>query len=130
MGYFMKEAYTTTASMVLGDDGILRITIKEGASVQLEDAKNHYRVTQRLLNDQKGLVLLDGRANYSISIEAKAYIREMNAKTRIATAVLVGSRTSKHLTNFVLSFSGSPVPTRSFTDKQEAENWLLGFKAK
>jgi hypothetical protein len=124
----MREAYTTTASMVLGDDGILRITIKEGANLELDDAKNHYRVTARLLEDKKGLVLLDGRANYTISAEAKAFIRKMNEETRIATAVLVGSRTSKHLLNFSQSFSGSSVPTRSFTDINEAVNWLLGFK--
>jgi hypothetical protein len=125
----MKETYTTTASMALGDDGILRITMKEGANLELEDARNHYRVTQRLLDNKKGLVLLDGRANYSISSEAKAYIKSRNEETRIATAILVGTRTTKHLLNFAQSFSSSVVPTRSFTDMDEAIRWLLGFKS-
>jgi hypothetical protein len=125
----MKEAYTTTATMLLGDDGILRITMKEGAELKLEDAKNHYLVTARLLGEAKGLVLLDGRARYTLTSEARAYIRQMNAQTRIATAILVGSNTSRRIANFISSLSASPVPTRAFTDMEEAIRWLNSFRA-
>lgn len=125
----MKEAYTTTATMLLDEDGILHVKLRDGAQIGLSDVQNHYRVTQRLLEGKKGLVLVDARVKYSFSAEARTYVASQSAESRLATAVLVSSRAGKHLANLYLRINRPVSPTRLFTKEKEAVRWLLSFKA-
>ena len=126
----MKEAYTTTAYIILGDDGILRITMKAGAKVSLADAQNHFEVTQRMLEGKKGLVLVDARSKYTVTAEASEWGKKAAVLSRLATAVVVNSKTSSYVSNLILHFDRPQSPTRMFTSFAEAEKWLKGFGKK
>ena len=86
----MKEAYTTTASIVYTKD-ILRITVKKDAVITLADVENHFRVIARLTGSKKTLVLVDARESFTISAEARAYSAKHSPEHRIATAIITNS---------------------------------------
>ena len=126
----MKEAYTTTASMILGEDGILRVKLKKGARIKVADLENHFRVTERLLEGRKALVLVDARTDYFISPAARAFSSKASAATRIATAFVTRSKAGMHFINLYIRINKPSTPTRFFTDIKEAETWLLSFREK
>jgi hypothetical protein len=120
----MKEAYTTTAGITLQDDGIVRILVKEGASIQLADVENHFRVIERLSEGKKVLVLIDARVHYSMSAEARDYSAIYAPTSRLATAFITKSAAGKHIANLYMNFNRPSIPTRVFTDEAEAIAWL------
>lgn len=124
----MKEAYTTTALLFLGADGILRVKIREGAVINLADAKNHFRVTHRLLEGKKGLVLVDARTHYSATVEARSYTSRLMSETCIATALLISSKAASYFSNFYMNIAKPGTSLRVFTDEEEALRWLLTFR--
>ena len=124
----MKEAYTTTATIVLDEDGILRITIKKNAKIELADAENHFIVTKRLLGGKKGIVFLDAREPHTVSSAARKFGSDNYESSRIATAVLVSGSTIKYLSNIILYLQKPKTPVRMFTDMDEAIGWLKSLR--
>ncbi|MEW6468423.1 MAG: hypothetical protein AB1458_05830 [Bacteroidota bacterium] len=123
----MKESRTTTAHLVMGDDGILRIHIFEGALIRLQDVHNHYESAHRLTGNQKALVLVYGNVNYRITREAQRYAATQ-AHTRRATAVLTSKRSVMFITWLYRLFFRPATPIRPFTSEEKALAWLKSFQ--
>ncbi len=123
----MQEAWTTTAWMCYGDDGILKIRIHNNAHIQLEDVKNHYVVTTRLTGGRRTCVLVDIRGiNYSISAEARNYSRAQ-CHTRIAKALVVASNLRRIAGIITSLFVKKECPVRFFCNETDAVQWLKTF---
>jgi hypothetical protein len=127
----MTEAITTTTGLSIGDDGILRITIFEGAKIELKDIRNHYTVSQRITNGKKVKALIDARAIFSISMESRAYAAgpEVSA-SRIASAILVNSFATKFIINLYITFNKPVHPVKIFSDETLALAWLNSISKK
>lgn len=122
----MKETRTTTARLVLGDDGILRIYPNENAVISLEDAKNHFLACSRLTEGKKIRVLVYGNVNYKVTREAQRYSATLS-HTRIATAVVTNKLSIKWM-NFVYVWLRKPrSPVQVFRSETKAIAWLLSF---
>lgn len=123
-----KDAILSTVKMTYGDDGILRLKMQEGAHVDLENIKLQHSMFRQLAGDEKLLVLIDGRASFTTSKEAYAYLSEQSA-TRIATAVLTSNPISRAVINTYITVFRPASPYRLFTDEQKAVDWLKEMKA-
>lgn len=124
----MQQVITRTTEITLGDDGILRTRVFEGAAITLKDVKEYYAFTRRMAGDRKVLALVDGRASFSITDEARAYAADQMNETRIATALITRSAAVRMLYNLFVQVNKPQVPTKMFTDEQSAEAWLKVFR--
>ena len=122
----MKEALTPVSRLFLDREGILKIVIAEGASLDLEDMKNVFEVEKRMLQGRKGIVLVDARNTYSLSSEARAYAISQR-ETRIATAIITTNLAYKVLNDLYSRFYTLPSPVKVFMSEERAREWLLSF---
>ena len=128
-GYRMaKDAILSTVWISYGDDGILRLKMQEGAHVDLENIKLQHQMFRQLAGDEKLLVLIDGRASFTTSKEAYAYLSE-NSNMRIATAVLTSNPISRAMINTYITVFRPSSPYRLFTNEAKAVEWLKEMKA-
>lgn len=118
-----KEAVLETVIMSFGDDGILRIRINEGAAIGLAQAKLQYETIRRLCGDGKTAVMVDARANYTVTKEAQE-VAAQHANKRIATAVLGSSPIVKISLNLYLSIFKPTTPYKLFSTEEAAIEWL------
>jgi hypothetical protein len=126
----MQQVITRTSEIILGKDGILRTKIFEGAEIELRDVQEYYAFTEKLTGGQKALVLIDGRTAFTITEEARSYASVQANRTRIATALIVGSPAARMLYNLYMQVNRPQTPTRMFTDEQSATAWLFSFKTR
>lgn len=122
----MKEAFTPVSRLFLDREGILKIVIAEGAVLLLEDVKNVFEVEKRMLQGNKGLVLIDATHNYTLSSEARNYAIAQR-ESRMATCILTTSFTYKVINDIYSSFYSSPSPMKVFLSEEKAREWLLSF---
>lgn len=75
------------------------------------------------------LVLADIRKVWQVSKEARKKASNIEFKQlSIATAILTDSLPSKLLANFYIKFNRPSVPTKMFTSKKLAIQWLTNFE--
>lgn len=93
------------------------------------DALDHYLVIKNMSDNCPVLKLIDSRASSSIQRKARKFLagKEIREKT-IARAVIQNSVVKSALLNFFNDMNRSEVPTRVFTDYDEAYAWLLSMR--
>lgn len=118
------------ASFFIGDDGILFFTYKENLELNIEAAKI---IVQDRINFQAKKsfpAFVDCRGIKSISKEARDYFAKKGSDLIIASALLYDSPVHKIIANFYLQINKPVVPSKAFTNKEEALKWLEQFKIK
>jgi hypothetical protein len=114
--------------MFIDEEGILHIKMKAGMHVGLQDTIEYYEAARQLTEGRKALVLIDGRAEYTISQEAKAFAHTREAsRSRLAVAYVTSSTANKLMFNFYVMFQKPPVPTLLFSSEKKALEWLRSF---
>ena len=109
-------------------DGVVIGRFLPGAVVTVDDAIENIAVTAELTQGRRVPVLVDLRHARSQSAQAREYLAGPEAnKVSNAVALLIGSPISRALGNFYLGFNRPNVPTRLFTDENEARQWLTSF---
>lgn len=99
------------------------------AEITLEHAKENTAKVRELSGDQVYPILVDIRKIRSISKEARDHFSMRGRKPGvIAIAMLVSSPLSRIIGNFFLGLNHPVVPTRMFTDRERAEQWILSGK--
>ena len=114
--------------MYIDDDGILRVTLFEGANVDLENIKENYKTYKSLLGERKALLLIDSRVKYTFTKEARKYAAGSEMiLDRMATAFVVNSFANKLIANIYIKFYKPVVPTKMFSSEESALRWLRSF---
>ncbi|MFL5752934.1 MAG: hypothetical protein ACJ76F_05965 [Bacteroidia bacterium] len=125
----MNRTETRTMFIVLDEHGIIRMQIKEGAELDVEDAADNLVVVRNLSAGQPALKLVDSRVSWKISDEAKKYLEEDDdPKRTIARAVIQRSIIEKWITTFLSKLNRPETPIKFFTDEKEALDWLRSFR--
>ncbi len=123
-----NEIRARTAVCFLGEDGIIRIIVDQGAEEKLADAQDNMRATIALSGGRRRPILVDIRGMKAQDREARIYYAGPDAaQNSTAVALLAGSRVSTIIANFFIALSKSIVPTRLFTVEDEALEWLKGY---
>ncbi len=125
LGAVVRTIETRTAIYALHDDGVIVQRLRDKAKQTMADAKENVAAFGQLCNGQKRGCLVDGRA----ALTADPGVREYYAgpelsKNASAAALLAGSSTMKVIANLFLTINKPVMPTRMFTDEQEALDWL------
>lgn len=116
---------TRTATLWMGDDGIIRAVYHDEVNETLEDAKENVAAAQKLAGDRKLPVMIDMSKLKRISREARAYYAsEAPARYSTAQALIASSKVSSMIGNFVLGLQRYPMPLKLFTSEEKALRWL------
>ena len=110
------------ASVDLGVDGLLRLRWLPGVDIQVEDARAAMAKVNELCQQEQYPMLVDMAAVNSVSREARGVWSIPCGASRIA--LLGTSPVDRVLANFFLGVHVPPCPTRFFTSRSEALDWL------
>ena len=120
---------TRTAKIFKDENSVLHFVMIEGVHLDYEDAIDNALVIKKLTNGKPTLKLVDARANWTIDAKAQTFIRSNEVKDlTIARAVVKNSIFDAILTNFFTKLNRPRVPTKIFTNYEEAYKWLLETK--
>lgn len=122
---------THTAYIFKDDNSIVHVVIRDGAVIDYYDALDQYLVIKNFSEQGPVLKLIDGRCDWSIQKRGRKFLagKEVKEKT-IARAVVVNSVLKKLFANFFNDLNKPEVPTRVFTDYDEAYAWLMERRGK
>lgn len=109
------------------EGNILRCTFADKLELTLEKAS--FCVQKRIAFSEgiDRLCLIDMRGLKSVTKDAREYLADEGSKCITAGALLIGSALTRTIGNIFLSLNKPPVPTKLFTDVQEAKEWLMRF---
>jgi hypothetical protein len=116
------------AKVWVGEDGIARIIHEPNCDVTLADAQETMAAYEKVNQGKRLPLFIDTMTMRSLSREARHYYAsEEAAAVASAAAIIIGSPVSRVLGNFYLGLSNPHLPSRLFTDEDEALAWLRGF---
>ncbi len=100
--------------------------------ITLEMAMEFNQKAKEFIKDRKIYILFDGR-NISISQISPSVMKYSSnndhSNYQAAIALLIGGRVARGIANAYVRIFRPIIPTRLFTDEQEALNWLRQMKA-
>ena len=127
--YVVKTVKTRTAKIFLDENEILNFVMEEGVHLDYEDAIDNALVIRNLTNGEPTLKLVDSRGDWTIDKKAQTFLRSNEVKEKtIARAIIKNSIVNSALINFFTKLSKPKVPTKIFTNYEEAYRWLLEMK--
>ena len=109
-------------SIELGDDGVVHLRWLAGSTIEVEDARAAMAKVNDLCQGVPHPMLVDMAAVASVSREARGIWSIPCDASRIA--LLGRSPVDRVLANFFLGVHIPPCPTRFFTSRSEATEWL------
>lgn len=119
---------TQACSFQLDTRGFVRATMRQGAEMNLEDAREALLATAKLTGGRRMPVLVDSRGLKSQTKESRnEFVSEDAAKVSAAVALLVASPVSRMIGNFFLRRCEHRAPTQLFTEEAAAIRWLMQY---
>lgn len=106
------------------DDKIYVYKTVKNSSIDLETIKAMTKAGDEWNGTELCANLIDIREVLFIDSKARAYGAEQYRKHVAGQALLIGSKFSTYFANLFLKFSKPKVPTKLFTNEDEAIKWL------
>jgi hypothetical protein len=124
----MHEIELKKSTVTLMDNGIIHIHLKPGAEMELSDAILIVEAMGKVGEGKKFPVLIDAGEFVSIDKEVRMFSasEESNIYT-LADAIAYYSLAQKMIADFYLKNDKPVVPTRIFSNKEEAVEWLKSY---
>jgi hypothetical protein len=125
----MKNIKLKKSDVSLTDDGIIHIHLKANTEIELSDAVLIVEAMGKLGGGKKFPVLIDAGEFVSIDKEVRVFSAstESNLYT-LADAIAFYSLAQKLIADFYVKHNKPAVPTRVFSDKDKAVQWLKTFR--
>ena len=125
-----KKEIQNVVTVILNSDNILEVKWNEALT---EIEKDHIIQVRDFVGEfgkgKKMLTYFDTYNFMFITPEARTYAGTKEASDyTLANAVLIDSLPKKILFNFVMRINKPVVPTKGFSSKEEAMNWLKQFQ--
>ena len=125
----MQSVHTQTAQISFIKEGIVLLKFKDGIEYEKHHAQENLEAESKLAGGQKYLSLVDCRCNLLVDAKTHAFLAsEEAAKYRIAVAILLDTLAVRLSSGFYIGHYQPIVPTKIFTNQEEAIQWLLTFK--
>lgn len=123
---FKQEIITETVIMRLLENGVVHYTYRPNAEVTPEEHRANYDALVKITGAVKTPVLVDSHGFANVSPEAKKLVRELEKVVPISRRAFVAkSLAHRMLANLYIAFYKPLVPTRTFTNYEDAFRWLL-----
>ncbi|WP_104045751.1 DUF7793 family protein [Arthrobacter sp. ZGTC412] len=107
----------------LSDKGVLRLLRKPGTVLEAADVHAAMAKVNELADGAEYPMLIDMSNTQAVTRQAKSVFSLKCAASRIA--LLGSSPVNRVIANFAMARRTLPCPTRFFTSRTEAMNWLL-----
>jgi len=119
---------TKTIEVTLMKEGILHIHLKDHSEITLNDAVFAVEEMGKLAKGKKRPVFIDAGEFCTIDKEARIFSasEESNIYT-LADAIAYNNLGQKLIANFYLKQNNPSVPTKAFSETEEAIKWLKTF---
>jgi hypothetical protein len=118
-------------SIEMLNEDTVQIVFKGEITVTLEDIKQAYEDYDAYAGGRRLKRLVISGKNTEITKDARRYGEQENEKRKdncIAEAMVVYTFVQKMVTNFYLKYIKDLYPTKSFTNIEEAREWLLNYR--
>lgn len=124
----VEKIETQSAFIWIDDEGILHLRIKDGAEIDLEEAKKCFEIYKALgCKKNKVFQLIEGGTFFTIDTDAQKYIAQQGKDYFHAAAIVNNSLAIRMLFNFFNKFFKQKVPFQMFPSRDKALNWLRRF---
>lgn len=120
---------TRIATVMLDDNGIMNITLKDCSEIDEYDIVDLNLVLKHLANKQPTFKISDTRADWKISKAAnlKSKEEDLTSNTQ-ARAIIISKNIKSTLLSFIHSFMKTNYPQKIFYTKDSAYQWILEQK--
>jgi hypothetical protein len=124
----MKNKREKSIDVTLLQEGILHIHLKDHADINLNDAVATVVEMGKLSHGKKMPVFIDAGEFCTVDNEVRIFSasEESNIYT-LADAIAYNNLGQKLIANFYLNQNHPRVPTKVFSEKEEAIKWLKTF---
>ncbi|MBD3639018.1 MAG: hypothetical protein HUJ25_16810 [Crocinitomicaceae bacterium] len=113
----------------VGDDGIVRTKVKNGAEIELEDAIENSRVVNGFQIAEKFPIIVDTGQIKSMSKEARDFFSLRNRESKVNSIAIIRNKViGNMIANFFIGLNKPAVPVKLFSREQEAVEWCKQFK--
>lgn len=121
----MRDIDLKKANVRLTDEGSIHIHIKDQSEIELSDAVLIFEAMEKLGGGKKHPVLIDAGEFSSIDKEARMFSASIESNIfTLADAIAYYNLAQKLLAEFYLKNNKPVVPTRVFSNKEDAIVWL------
>ncbi len=126
---FIKEKITKTARLRLLSCGIIHYTYLPGFEVcEKEHLENHHALLELVGTEKKYPVLMDSSEFILVTTEARKLVRQLEPIIPVSKrAFLIKTLSQRIATSFYIKLHKPLVPTKIFTNYEEAYDWLIKF---
>lgn len=110
-------------------EGVLRVKVKENAEVSVKTMTELLGEAVRIAGFKKYFAIIDVRAGFHSEADVRDYYSDNDySKYRYADAFVVKSLAIRLMVNFYISVNKPSIPTKTFTDPEQAEKWIHDLK--
>lgn len=124
----MKFTKHPNITIKLLKEGIMHIHLNANSEITLNDAVEVVEAIGEISKGKKLPVLIDAGEYCVIDKEVRLFCAsEGGCLYSSAEAIAYGNISQKLMSNFYMNFNRPVVPTKSFSDKKDAIQWLETF---
>ena len=121
----LKSDSSEISLLNLRKGGIVTLEPKEGETVQtLQSMKLDFEIFKEWTKDEKYNFLVDSRRLKKFDSELRVYAQKHSPLFFNKYAIIISSGTSSFLANMFMHLTKPKIPTKLFTNKTDAINWL------
>lgn len=123
------EIDTRVSSIQLDEENVLYVRIKPDSAITLSDAEETTNAIVKLVDQYKQpmVLLINTQGTKSMAAEARQHLGNAQAGQVLARAIVLGSPVSRAIASFFLKVNKPLIPSKMFTDDNEALDWLKSF---
>lgn len=120
-----KSKITRSAKIILDDEGILTFILHDKCEYTIDDAKENVGIAKKFCNGKPAPLCVDMAGMLSVDKASREYgTSDELANQFTAMAMLARSKVGVIIGNMFIGFNKPPIPTKLFTDKKKAMDWL------
>lgn len=119
----VKTFKSPTGTLVLRDDQILHLKVKEGIDASIADVES-FLVQKRLWSKEKLGLIIDRQEAYSAGMEIFMHGLQHVDREFAAIAYVVYSKLGKLASEEMIAYNFETIPTKIFYSFEEAVSWI------
>lgn len=113
-------------TMRLYDNGIMNVIFADNGYIDLKDITEVMSWMEEVARGRMFVNLMEGAYNTDLAPEVREFSASSHQnKYTIADAMIISSDAHKLVSNFYIKFNKPVKPTKIFTDRNKAIEWLL-----